>query len=161
MTIPEANPPKPADVDNKAIPPEGLSAQDIQERVDECAAALNEVFTKTDVATKYGPFLCGLALTTLASQISGLNMVIQHYREKEALPSTDECQKWFGEIFVVHSLRGFQSGVMQQAGMILEKMPEAERDKEAGRLGMIVQQRAPNTKKAERPSGIYVPPSAR
>lgn len=159
MTIPEANPPKKAD--NKAIPPEGLSAQDIQERVDECAMALNDLFTSSDVATKYGPFLCGLALTTLASQINGLNMVIQHYREHNTLPTPEECQAWYGDIFVVHSLRGYQSGVFQQAGMILEKMPEEDRDREAGRVGVIVEQRAPNSKKQERPSGIYVPPSAR
>jgi len=147
--------------DNKAIPPEGLSPEDVQKRVDECAAALNQVFVESDAAKEHGPFLCGLALTTLSSQISGLNMVIQHYREKNELPTPEQCQEWYGEIYVVHSLRGFQAGVMQQAGMILEKMPEGDRDREAGRVGLIATQNPPKTEKTARPSGLYVPPSAK
>lgn len=143
--------------DNKAIPKEGMSPQEIQERVDSCASALNDLLANSEPAKEYGPFLTGLALVTLASQISGLNMTIQHYREHKELPTPDQAQDWFGRIYVVHSLRGYQSGVMQQANMILNTMPDEERDKEAGRVGLIVDQKAPGTVRKETPK-IYVPP---
>jgi hypothetical protein len=50
---------------------------------------------------------------------------------------------------------------MQQAAMILEKMPQSERDVEAGRVGMIVEQNAPRSTKTARPSGLYIPPNAK
>ena len=160
-TNPDPLKPATKTTDQKAIPPEGLSPEELQKRVDDCAEQLNQMFVESTAAKDYGPVLSGLALSSLASQIMGLNMVIQFYRENNKLPEPEECQEWFGEIFVVHALRGFQSGVMQQAAMILEKMPQSERDVEAGRVGMIVEQNAPRSTKTARPSGLYIPPNAK
>lgn len=122
---------------NRAMPPEKENmGPALQARSEELAMQLSDELRINPLIVQNGPYVSALAMLCIAGQMLGTGVTMSTYKATGELPDTDELKDKFAEQVQLMFLH-YSASVTTSANAILNAMPEMQRDKEAGKVGVL------------------------